>query len=259
MNQSIKSFVAIFVVLHLYIPTCLGSIYGKKQSDLKIASFPESSDQKNPYIRSFSKAERRVKSDRATWAIRFVEEGRKGSKIEEVYTKAKKSEEEILKYLRSKGFTQDEITIHPIEKELSSTAKMYVSNTEGKDEEKSIRLGGEIEVSTNKVDLVAAAHTDVSQLLLIGVPISDSFPRYYLDTLDEIETELTQEAIAKARKNGEVIAASTGDKILGLLSARKERVMVYDVAAHSKNMKLYKDVSVSVRVKFSVSKSKPSQ
>lgn len=135
---------------------------------------------------------------------------------------------------------------------------MYVSSTEAKGEEKGIRLGGEIEVDTNKVDLVAASHTDVSQLLLVGVNISDSFPRYYLDTLDKIETELTQEAIAKARKNADVIASTTGDKIMGLLSARKEKVMVYDAAAHSKIMKMYKDVSVSVRVRFSVAKSKQS-
>jgi len=159
-------------------------------------------------------AEKRIKSDSIAWTSKFTV---RDPQMTVAYQRLKENLESVKGYLLSKGIREEEIIVAQVETEI-----LYQKNEKGNDTNQieAYRLNQAIEVRSFEVDKVTAISREATELINQGIELISNAPEYFYTKLSELKLEMLSEATRNAKKRAEQMAASTGNKIGLMRSAR---------------------------------------
>jgi hypothetical protein len=191
-------------------------------------------------------AERRVMADYVDWVLTFKISGSSRAELPKLYKQAEQQQETIVALLKDNGFDDSEIDMGV----LGYNVYQYRDNQQRiVDEEHA--LNGVISVSTNQVDKIKSARTNVSKLLAQGINIENNLPSYRFTKLNEIKPEMLREATKNARIAANEFASNAGVKVGGIRSARQGSFYVRDAGEeYGDTNKIEKDVRVVTTITF---------
>ncbi len=199
-------------------------------------------------------AKKRIKSDLVNWSAGVSYQA---SDLSSAYQSLTENVPKIKKYLIKKGVKEAEITISAIS---SNTLHPRDENGNEKSEITGYMLGQRVSVSSNDVDLVAKIAREATELLEEGILIESSAPKYYYTKLGDLKIEMLGEAAKDAKVRAEQIAASTGNSIGAIRSARMGVMQITaadstEVSDYgiSDNSTIDKDITAVVKIDFAVS------
>lgn len=190
-------------------------------------------------------AERVVPADQATWTIGYSVSGKTKEEVPALYQAAEAQQGQILAILKGAGFTEAELSVEIINysmREYRDENQVLV--------EENHRLGGTISVSTQQVDLVAAARAEVNKLLAQGMDISNNSPNYNFTKINDIKPAMLKEAAQNARIAANEFADNAGAKVGKIRSANQGGFMVEDAGSSGGSSSVMKQVRVVTTIDF---------
>lgn len=191
-------------------------------------------------------AERRVKADTAYWSIQYTVTGKSQTEIPALYEKSEGDRNTIISILKDSGFESSEIKPGIIDyrkKEFRDENQKLV--------EEKHHLVGEIEIQTQKVDLVATGRAKLNKLVAQGLDITNKQPTYHFTKLNDIKPEMLKEATKNARIAANEFATNAGVKEGRIRNARQGGFVIRDVGKdYGDTNKIEKDVRVVTNVSF---------
>lgn len=152
-------------------------------------------------------AKRRVTSDIGVWTI--VVRG-EGDKLPDAYLRIADTSEEVLAYLRERGFTDAEILQSAID-----TATFYKRDANGTEtrEVEGYSLRREFTVTSSNVTRIASAAAEVTELIRVGLLVESQAPAFTYSKLGELRVQIQGEAAKDARARADEIAKNAGGAI----------------------------------------------
>lgn len=198
-------------------------------------------------------AKKRIKSDLVIWSSSVAY---RAPELSSAYKKLSENVPKIKKYLIGKGVKEDQITVSAIS---SQTLTGRDANGMSTSEITGYSLGQEIIVRSNQVELISKIAREATELINQDILIESSPPRYYYTELGDMKIEMLGEAAKDARLRAEKIAASTGNNIGTIRSARMGVMQI--TAADSTEVSDYgmndtssidKDLTAVVNINFAV-------
>ncbi|PIE42943.1 MAG: hypothetical protein CSA50_07925 [Gammaproteobacteria bacterium] len=191
-------------------------------------------------------AERRVQADTAYWSIHYTVTGKEKSAMPALYKASETDQKKIIALLKESGFTDQEIKPGVI----SYTKQEFRDEDQKLVEEKHFLIG-EIEVQTQKVQLVSEVRAKLNALIAQGLDIQNNAPAYHFTRLNDIKPEMLKEATTNARIAANEFATNAGVKVGGIRSARQGGFVIRDVGkSYGDTNKIEKDVRVVTNVTF---------
>lgn len=191
-------------------------------------------------------AERRVKADTAYWSIQYTVAGKEKSEIPQLYKASEADQQKIIALLKESGFSDQEI----------KPGVINYRKQEFRDEDQNLVdekhfLIGEIEVQTQKVQLVSEGRAKLNTLIAQGLDVQNNAPAYHFTKLNDIKPEMLKEATTNARIAANEFAVNAGVKVGGIRSARQGGFVIRDVGKnYGDTNKIEKDVRVVTNVTF---------
>lgn len=198
-------------------------------------------------------ARKRIKSDLVVWSAGVSYQA---PQLAEVYRQLSENVPQIKKYLIGKGISENQITVSAIS---STTLHGRDANGNETSEITGYSLRQEVEVRSNDVDRIAQIAREATELINQGILLESSPPKFYYTQLGDLKIEMLGEAANDAKLRAERIAASTGNKIGTVRSARMGVMQI--TAADSTEVSDYgindtstidKDVTAVVNISFAV-------
>ena len=198
-------------------------------------------------------AEKKIVSDYMVWKCEF---SRRDIQMTAAFQKLKDDLKTVKEYLISKGAPEKEIIISQIE-----TKVLYKKNEEGNDtnEIEGYRLSQGIEVRSNDVNKITAISRESTELINQGIEFISGAPEYFYTKLPALKLEMLSIATQDAKKRAEQIAASAGNRIGAIRSAKMGVFQItpvnsYDVSDWGMNdtTSLEKKANAVVRVDFAI-------
>lgn len=159
-------------------------------------------------------AKKRIKSDLVIWSAGVSYQA---SQLADAYRQLSENIPRIKQYLIGKGIAENQITISAIS---STTLHGRDANGNETSEITGYSLRQEVEVRSNDVDRIAQIAREATELINQGILLESAPPRYYYTQLGDLKIEMLGEAAHDAKLRAEKIAASTGNKIGMVRSAR---------------------------------------
>jgi hypothetical protein len=191
-------------------------------------------------------AERRVKSDRADWQIRYSVSSSDATDRAALYKHAEGDQNKIVAALQALGFEAGEIQIGAID----YTYQEFRDENQNLVDQKYI-LNGVIDVETDKVDQVSGARAKINALIAEGLNIENQPPRYRFTKLNDIKPEMLREATQNASVAANEFAASVGAKVGKIRDARQGAFGITDAGEeYGDTRKIEKDVRVVTTISF---------
>lgn len=191
-------------------------------------------------------AERKVMADKAFWSIEYTVVGNKSADIAELYKASESDQQKIIALLHQSGFAENEIkpgVINYLKREYRDDNQKLV-------DEQHI-LVGEIEVQTEKVQLVSEGRAKLNTLIAQGLDLTNNEPTYHFTKLNDIKPDMLKEATTNARLAANEFAVNAGVKVGGIRSARQGGFVIRDVGEnYGDTKKIEKDVRVVTNVTF---------
>jgi hypothetical protein len=191
-------------------------------------------------------AERRVNADRANWKIVFKLTGASRSDVPNLYQQAEQQQQTIIKLLKDNGFDDSEIQPGVLDyhyREYRDDKQQLVDQTH--------MLIGDIDVETEKVELVSKVRANVNKLIAQGIDIENQVPAYRFTKLNEIKPDMLREATKNARIAANEFAENAGVSVGGIRSARQGNFFVRDAGEeYGDTAKIEKDVRVVTTITF---------
>jgi uncharacterized protein len=198
-------------------------------------------------------ARKRIKSDLVVWSAGVSYQA---PVLADAYRQLSENVPRIKQYLTGKGIAENQITISSI-----SSTTLHERDENGN--ETSVVTGyslrQEVEVRSNDVDRIAQIAREATELINQGILLESSPPKYYYTPLGDLKIEMLGEAAKDAKTRAERIAASTGNKIGTVRSARMGVMQI--TAADSQDVSdsgisdtssIDKDVTAVVNISFAV-------
>ena len=198
-------------------------------------------------------AKKRITSDLVEWNASV---SYRAPELSIAYKSLSTNVPKIKEYLIKKGVKEDEITISAIS---SRTLNRRDENGNMTDEIAGYSLSQSVEVKSGNVKLISKIAREATELINQGILIDSSPPRYYYTKLSDLKIEMLGEAAKNARMRAEQIAASTGNSIGKIKSARMGVMQI--TAADSTEVSDYgisdtssieKDLTAVVNANFTV-------
>lgn len=169
------------------------------------------------YVTVKGVAEREVNADVALWPIRFVATG---STLEEAQTKAGRSREAIMAFLKLQAIEQDAVELQRLDV-TDSRANAYQPNQV----EQKFIIHQTLMVRTADIDKIRQAAQGVSELVDSGVVLSSDYgqsgPTYLFTGLNDIKPEMIAEATSAAREAANQFAKDANAELGGLRRANQ--------------------------------------
>lgn len=196
---------------------------------------------------------KRIKSDLVIWSAGVSYQA---TQLSEAYRQLSENIPNIKKYLISKGIAENQITVSAI-----SSTKLHGRDANGNESSEitGYSLRQEVEVRSNDVDRIALVAREATELINQGILLESSPPKFFYTELGDLKIEMLGEAANDAKLRAERIAASTGNKIGTVRSARMGVMQI--TAADSTEVSDYgindtstidKDVTAVVNISFAV-------
>lgn len=156
-----------------------------------------------------------VESDNVTWDLDISTAANSKKKS---YEKLVKDRAVVMNYLKSKGFTEQEIevqntnsfpvfNISPDTGEALNTVNHYESSQT-------------IRINSNNIALVKDASLDAENLLNQGIDIRSNPPQYFYTKLADLKVKLLKEASDDARKRAKAMLKGSGSRLGSIKSIR---------------------------------------
>lgn len=198
-------------------------------------------------------AKKRIKSDFVVWSAGVSAQS---AKLTDAYHQLSDSVPRIKQYLIGKGIPEEQMTVSSI---TTTTLKKQDSNGAETSEITGYSLKQEIEVKSTDVDKIAQIAREATELINQEILIESNPPRYYYTQIGDLKIEMLGEAAKDAKVRAEKIAASTGNSI-GAVRTAKMGVLqitpadstevsdsgIYDTSTIDKDMTAVVNVSFAV-------------
>lgn len=160
-------------------------------------------------------AERVVKADLGIWDVYYREVG---NNLVELNTKLENDKNSVIKFLKEKGFTEEELEAQPV-KVNDRFAEVYSNPQENSAQQRYILTSG-VRVRTARVDLIQKVNQLTGALLQQGIPLSfdpaaviNPNPSYYFTKLDSIRAAMLVAANKSARSVAEQFAKDSKSRL----------------------------------------------
>jgi hypothetical protein len=198
-------------------------------------------------------AKKRIKSDLVVWSAGVSAQS---AQLTDAYRQLSESVPRIKQYLVSKGIPDDQMMVSSI---TTTTLKKQDSNGNETSEITGYSLRQEVEVRSTDVDKIAQIAREATELINQGILIESNPPRFYYTLIGDLKIEMLGEAAKDAKLRAEKIAASTGNSIGAVRSARMGVLQI--TAADSTEVSdsgiydtgtIDKDMTAVVNVSFAV-------
>ena len=198
-------------------------------------------------------AKKRIKSDLVVWSAGVSAQS---AQLADAYKQLSGSIPRIKQYLLSKGISENQMTVSSI---TTTALKKQDSNGVETSEISGYALKQQIEVRSNDVDKIAQIAREATELINQGILIESNAPQYYYTQIGDLKIEMLGEAAKDAKIRAEKIAASTGNSIGAVRSARMGVLQI--TAADSTEVSdsgfydtstIDKDMTAVVNVSFAV-------
>lgn len=159
-------------------------------------------------------AKKRIKSDLVVWSAGVSAQS---PQLTEAYKQLSDSVPRIKQYLAGKGIPEDQMTVSSI---TTTPLKKQDSNGVESSEITGYSLQQQVEVRSTEVDKIAQIAREATELINQGILIESNPPKYYYTQIGDLKIEMLGEAAKDAKVRAEKIAASTGNSIGAVRSAR---------------------------------------
>ena len=159
-------------------------------------------------------AKKRIKSDLVVWSAGVTAQS---PQLTDAYKQLSDSMPKIKQYLISKGIPENAMTISSI---ATTTLKKQDANGAETSEVTGYMLKQSIDVRSNDVDKIAQIAREATELINQGILIESTPPQYYYTQIGDLKIEMLGEASKDAKVRAEKIAASTGNSIGAVRSAK---------------------------------------
>lgn len=159
-------------------------------------------------------AKKRIKSDLVVWSAGVAAQS---AQLTDAYRQLSENMPRIKQYLIGKGIAEAQMTVSSI---TTTTLKKMDSNGNETSEITGYTLRQEIEVKSTEVDKIAQIAREATELINQGILIESNAPRYYYTQIGDLKIEMLGEAAKDAKVRAEKIAASTGNSIGAVRTAR---------------------------------------
>ena len=192
--------------------------------------------------------ERVVKSDRATWQIRYVVSA---DDIKILYADASNTTTAITEFLSSKGFSKEEIQKTPISISDRTTDAYGSGNTLAK----RFSARGTVLVSTPNVNAVTTGAEATDTLIEKGVVIEGSDIQYFFTDLNIIKPDMLKAASQSATAAAESLARDTGvslGKIKQISQGLFSITSPYSDQDYTATSSVMKKIRVVTRAEYSI-------
>jgi len=198
-------------------------------------------------------AKKRIKSDLVVWSAGVSAQS---AKLTDAYAQLSSGIPRIKEYLIGKGIRADQMTVSSI---TTTTLKKQDANGVETSEITGYSLKQQIDVKSTDVDKIAQIAREATELINQGILIESNAPRYYYNAIGDLKIEMLGEAAKDAKVRAEKIAASTGNSIGSVRSAKMGVLQI--TAADSTEVSdsgiydtttIDKDMTAVVNVSFAV-------
>lgn len=198
-------------------------------------------------------AKKRIKSDLVTWSAGVTYQA---PQLSEAYRSLSENVPRVKQYLVSKGIAENQITISSI-----STTALHKQNENGGESSEimAYSLRQSVDVRSNDVDKIAQIAREATELINQGILLESGSPQYSFTRLGDLKIEMLGEAAKDAKTRAEKIAASTGNSIGAVRSARMGVMQITAAdstevsdAGISDTSSIDKDVTAVVNISFAV-------
>lgn len=159
-------------------------------------------------------AKKRIKSDLVVWSAGVSVQS---PHLQEAYKQLSDGVPRIKQYLISKGIPEGQMTVSAI---TTVPLKKQDSNGVESTEITGYSLKQQVEVRSNDVDKIAQIAREATELINQGILIESNAPQYYYTQIGDLKIEMLGEAAKDAKVRAEKIAASTGNSIGSVRSAK---------------------------------------
>lgn len=166
-------------------------------------------------------AERDVKSDLGIWEINYRQVG---SSLIEINQRLQNDKIAVINFLKSHGFTDQEIEAQPVKVE-DRLANVYSQSSNGTTSADRYVVTSGVRVRSTRVDLMQQVNQLTGALLQQGVALSfdnsqgNPNPSYYYTQLDTIRPQMLADATRSARLVAEQFAKDSGTELRGIQHA----------------------------------------
>ncbi|MFN0278500.1 MAG: SIMPL domain-containing protein [Pyrinomonadaceae bacterium] len=198
-------------------------------------------------------AKKRIKSDLVVWNAGVTYQA---PKLADAYRSLSESVPRVKQYLISKGIAENQITISSIS---TTMLKRQDANGAETSEITGYSLRQQLEVRSNDVDKIAQIAREATELINQDILIESNPPQYLYTQLGDLKIEMLGEAAKDAKIRAEKIAASTGNKIGTVRSARMGVLQITAAdstevsdAGISDTSSIDKDMTAVVNIGFAV-------
>jgi uncharacterized protein len=198
-------------------------------------------------------AKKRIKSDLVTWSASLNYQAAQSA---DAYKSLSENIPKVKEYLMKKGIPENQITISSVS--IQALKKQDANGVETS-EITGYSLRQSIDVRSNDVDKVAQIARESTELINQGILIESGTPQYLFTGLGSLKIEMLGEAAKDAKERAEKIAASTGNSIGAVRSARMGVMQITAAdstevsdAGISDTSSIDKDVTAVVNVSFAV-------
>jgi hypothetical protein len=198
-------------------------------------------------------AKKRIKSDLVTWSASV---NYQAPLLADAYRQLSENVPRVRQYLVSKGIPENQITVSSIS---TQTLKRQDANGAETSEITGYSLRQSIEVRSPDVDKISQIARESTELINQGILIESGAPQYLFTGLGGLKIEMLGEAAKDAKERAEKIAASTGNSIGAVRSARMGVMQITAAdstevsdAGISDTSSVDKDVTAVVNISFAV-------
>ncbi|MDP8216614.1 MAG: SIMPL domain-containing protein [Candidatus Kaelpia imicola] len=198
-------------------------------------------------------AEKDIISDYIVWKSEFR---RRDIELKDAYAQLKDDLKKVKAYLLLKGIKENEIVVSQVK-----NATLYKKTEEGHNtnEIEGYLVAQEIEVRSYDVNKITDISRQSTELLDQGIEFMSDSPEYFYTNLSDLKIEMLARATENAKERAIRIAASTGNKIGVIRSAKMGTFQInpinsYDVSWYGNHdtSSLEKKVIAIVHAKFGV-------
>jgi hypothetical protein len=238
---------------HLWLNGGVALALGLVMSSIIFGWFYSNAKRGDEAITVTGSAKRRIKSDLVVWNAGVSVQA---AQLSAAYQRISGDIPKIKQYLIGKGISENQMTISSI-----STTTLHGRDSNGIEtsEITGYSLSQSIEVRSNDVEKIAQIAREATELINQGILIDSGAPQYYYTKIGDLKIEMLGEAAKDAKTRAEQIAASTGNTIGPVRSAKMGVLQItpadstevsdsglYDTSSIDKDMTAVVNISFSV-------------
>lgn len=163
-----------------------------------------------------------LRADSARWVTTVT---CRGTTLQAAYASLSKDMQRLQKFMSTNTFTEAEAKTGPVAS-FTLMGKDAKGNNTNKIE--FYQLTQTMEVLSPKVEAVATAARNVTQLIQDGVDVASGQPAYLVSSLDSTKVDLLDKATRSAMERAETLARGSGSSVGALISANQGVIQVVE-------------------------------